>query len=355
MRQNTKFLQEHEDRLKQACDDLDRKQLHLLAGALLGRVRASVDNCVITPEARRSEMYNLVEASANAVWAEGEVDVQWLEQRLYATNQVETHWYLDLIREPTLYVLAVLKETDLGELRLAVAAALGSELETAAEVANRATQIEQFAPGWDAWINSHSIVQRTMAAQLEDIRDVRSMEVEKIRARANAFEPGKISCYRGNLDPVHFVATHADLLAVLEEVEAKEPLKYVEAGVFDIPTKRQYARAAELPAVGTSSTTYLVAKAKSLIQSVAEPDPKTGRERCAWVLRANPASVLFTPGGLAGDGVLRRGEVSSTWPNMADLLHHFREAVERFQKVGDHYVGPEASQLIQRGWHVDAQ
>jgi hypothetical protein len=155
-----------------------------------------------------------------------------------------------------------------------------------------------------------------------------------------------------------FFATPPDLDGLLTEIEAAEPLQFIEHTFDDTPAPRRHESLKDAPRLGhaTSDQTvngirYIVAARDTIIQPRLVPQRKGGI-RYAWDQQANPHTIAFSPGGIYEDGVLIAGEVTTIGTN-DELYARFAKALKRqFAKEGLYYVGGEALRLWKSGWRL---
>jgi hypothetical protein len=160
---------------------------------------------------------------------------------------------------------------------------------------------------------------------------------------------------------IHFFALKEDLLAILELVDGKGPLKYVLTGNF---LKDEVANGisvfntgAEIPnlgkAGGDSSTicdAFLVCEREAQI-TLRAFQGNDGERICVDQL-ANADSVVFLPGGAWDDGVVIQGHVGTASDSQISqaLMKRFQAAIKKsFKKVKAFYVGPRALVSLENG------
>ncbi|MEP7218852.1 MAG: hypothetical protein ABI876_08035 [Bacteroidota bacterium] len=155
-----------------------------------------------------------------------------------------------------------------------------------------------------------------------------------------------------------FFALKEDLLPILEAVERRGPLKYVEIGSFLVDESHSFSHGSELPSLGTSTAnstvsnrSYLVAKAtvQILTKRWVRND---GSERFFIDQLINPDTVEFNPGGCWGSDIVLYGRVatvSDSGPSQ-ELMKAFRSAFRKnFTKIKAYWVGPQALILLKAG------
>jgi hypothetical protein len=155
-----------------------------------------------------------------------------------------------------------------------------------------------------------------------------------------------------------FFATQPDLVGLLTEIEAAEPLQFIEHTFDETPEPRRHESLKDNPRLGhatgdqtVNSIRYIVAARNTIIQPRLVPQRKGGI-RYAWDQQINPHTVAFSPGGVYEDGVLIAGEVTTIGTNDA-LYALFAENLKKhFAKEGLYYVGKEALGLWKSGWRL---
>ena len=165
----------------------------------------------------------------------------------------------------------------------------------------------------------------------------------------NAFTPQQI----------HFYATRADLEPGLARAEANRPLKYVLSGLFAGSEFNETNTAAVLPQLGLAERGdvnrqpfYLVVDASHVVQVRAVPQ-RRGGVLYALDEVANPASVIFVPGGLNGNCVVVGKIMVPGDPRAHELSATFTPHVLRgFSRCGMYRIGPEARQLWESGYRL---
>jgi hypothetical protein len=160
---------------------------------------------------------------------------------------------------------------------------------------------------------------------------------------------------------IYFFAIKEDLLAILELVDGKGPLKYALTGNF---LKDEVANGisvfntgAEIPnlgkAGGDSSTicdAFLVCERETQI-TLRAFQGNDGERVCLDQL-ANPDSVVFLPGGIWNEDVVIQGHVGTASDSELSqaLMKRFQSAIKKsFTKVKAFYVGPHALEFLESG------
>jgi hypothetical protein len=157
---------------------------------------------------------------------------------------------------------------------------------------------------------------------------------------------------------IHFFGLREDLLAVLEDVELKAPLKYVETGNRTASDFRTFTKGSDLPEVGIANSdssaacrSYLVVRAEQSV-NIRTMDGNDGRRRYLVDQLINNDAVTFTPAGLREELVVLAGHVGTAWDTVESklLMKHFRSAIsKRFARVKAFWVGPAARSILTSG------
>jgi hypothetical protein len=161
---------------------------------------------------------------------------------------------------------------------------------------------------------------------------------------------------------IHFFGLKEDLLAMLELLESKGPLKYVRTGNFLSDEVKNggsvFTSRANIPNLGKATAdqtagceTFLVCEAHSPVE-LRRFRGYDGRERICIDQLANPDSVVFTPAGMWNDDVVLNGCVGTASDSQISgaLMKRFLAAVKKTcSKVRAFYVGPKAFVLLQNG------
>jgi hypothetical protein len=159
---------------------------------------------------------------------------------------------------------------------------------------------------------------------------------------------------------IHFYATRVDLLEVLEKIETVEPVMYVRAGFGESADFPVYARAADIPGLGTTDAESWVSATKYLIMSkskrvVVEEKVFDDHTRYGVYSGVNPDSVELSPSGVLRDGFLIYGRVATLGATneAKQLQRKFSSAFRKhFRRVGYALVGKEAYALLEAGWRL---
>jgi hypothetical protein len=158
-----------------------------------------------------------------------------------------------------------------------------------------------------------------------------------------------------------FFALKEDLLALLELVDSKGPLKYARVGNFP---RREiengisvFDTGAGIPNLGKATAdssaaceSFLVCEREASI-NLRTLQRGNGERVCIDQL-ANPDSVGFTPGGIWNEDVVLHGRIATASESQVSqaLMKRFHAAIKRtFSKVKAFYVGPKALALLESG------
>lgn len=159
---------------------------------------------------------------------------------------------------------------------------------------------------------------------------------------------------------IHFFALKEDLLALLELVDSKGPLKYSTMGNF-LGSEIEgsicvFATGAEIPNLGKASADQSAACDSFLVCELETPihlrTAGLNGERVCVDQLVNPDSVEFKPGGIWNEEVVLHGRIATTSESQVSqaLMKRFHAAVKKtFSKVREFYVGPKALTLLESG------
>jgi hypothetical protein len=148
-----------------------------------------------------------------------------------------------------------------------------------------------------------------------------------------------------------FYATKQDLAPLLSSLEVQQDLQYTLTGLFDVNQPQTYFSYADIPNFGQAShpnaianPTYLVSPRGTTLRTQAVPQ-KAGGVCFAISQQLNDDTIIFSPGGWYGSDVIlygRTGTISNSVTSK-NLYNFFAKPFrERFEKVQEFYVGPEA-------------
>src|SRR5476649_144641 len=157
---------------------------------------------------------------------------------------------------------------------------------------------------------------------------------------------------------IPFYAVKPDLLSVLEQVEHKCRVVYVQAGQHPTRQVQRFNTAAKLPAPGVAtqpssigSVTYLVLREETSLQ-LRPIELDAGPTVFAVDQLFNPNSVTLTPGGTWQDRMVITGLVSTVSNDKPaqELMRLFSAPIRKsFSKYGPFYVGTQAMALLEKG------
>jgi hypothetical protein len=185
----------------------------------------------------------------------------------------------------------------------------------------------------------------------------------------------------------YFFATKDDLLPGLNAIESGNMLKYVLDRRYESRDVPCYNSAVDVPDFGLvhgrRSPCYLTMPRWNSVRlrrivTVPRGMRRDWRYQVAMCLAMvgislprgevwyavsngwNPSSIVFAPGGLFEERTLLSGEISTILMNKASvqLFLLFRTEILRgFSKIKSFYVGPEAQELLRKGFRltIDAQ
>jgi hypothetical protein len=148
-----------------------------------------------------------------------------------------------------------------------------------------------------------------------------------------------------------FYATKQDLAPLLSSLEAQRNLQYTLTGMFDVNRLQTYYSYADIPDFGWAShpnaignPTYLVSLQGTTLRAHEAPQ-EAGGVCFAISQQMNDDTIIFSPGGWYGSGVIlygRIGTISSTVTSKNLYSFCAKRFRERFEKVQEFYAGPEA-------------
>jgi hypothetical protein len=162
---------------------------------------------------------------------------------------------------------------------------------------------------------------------------------------------------------INIFATRMDLLELLGDVEAAQPVHYVEAGLLDKPTPAEYGSACEIPGLGTTHAPdtnvgerYLLAYTS--IPFTVRPVPqKRGGTRYAVDQQKNPDSVALIPGGQVDERTILAGSIGTCTGSEASaaILRTIASSIHRrWSEIKSYAVGPEAAIVLDAGGRLTA-
>ncbi len=162
---------------------------------------------------------------------------------------------------------------------------------------------------------------------------------------------------------VHFFAVRDDLIILLAAVERRGPLTYTRTGNFDRAVCERFDRGTDIPGLGQATADSATTCDAFLVTIPDVPvrirplETYSGERRCCVDQFVNPDTVVFSPGGLWGEGAVlsgRAGTVSDT-ATAKDLMGRFRSGLKKsFRRVRAYWVGPGAYDLLRGGHRLTA-
>lgn len=157
---------------------------------------------------------------------------------------------------------------------------------------------------------------------------------------------------------MHFYATKADLIPVLNKIESDTFLTYVRYDSYPTPAFTKFDSALNIPSLGLATSdsaisceAYVVVP-RAVEVVLREIRQSNGVVRYAVDQLLNPLSITFHSGGQHSSGAVLHGRVAtaSTIAESRQLLGRFERALKKnFRKVSAFYVGPEAFSLLAHG------
>jgi hypothetical protein len=155
-----------------------------------------------------------------------------------------------------------------------------------------------------------------------------------------------------------FYVTKQDLAPLLSSLEVQQSLQYTLTGMFDVNRLQTYFSYADIPDFGRAShpnangnPTYLVSPRGTPLRFHEVPQ-EAGGICFAISQMLNDDTIIFSPGGWYGNGIILYGSVGTVSNSVTSktLYNFFAKAFRRyFQKVQEFYVGAEALNLAKGG------
>ncbi len=155
-----------------------------------------------------------------------------------------------------------------------------------------------------------------------------------------------------------FFATAQDLTSVLSLLETQRELQYTPMRSIKSDVPKTYLSYADIPDFGQThdptavfNPAYLVASRGTVVQ-VEHIRLTAGGVNFAIDQRLNEDTVTLSPGGMYGRDVLLYGTIGTVSESAASLeLYDFmvEPYLERFTKVQEFFLGPEACHLWKSG------
>ena len=149
--------------------------------------------------------------------------------------------------------------------------------------------------------------------------------------------------------------------SLLQNVESKHQLQFVETGLFDFPKIEPIHSLLSVPNLGileagdhNQGPCYLVA-AREISIEIRPVIQRRGGIKYAVDQQANSKTIAFRPSGSFHDTCLIDGQVGtiSNDPSSLELFKVFHNEIGRqFKKTMEFYVGKEAFELLENGWRL---
>jgi hypothetical protein len=159
----------------------------------------------------------------------------------------------------------------------------------------------------------------------------------------------------------YFFATRDDLIIVLQAVEARYNLKYIECGLFDAADRPVFNSFAEIMNFGiavngdsNAEANYLVLRSEATLR-VREVPQRKGGIKYAVDQQLNPESITIRPAGKYRDSAIIAGMVGTVHHDdrAEELLAAFFEAFKiHFINAKSYIVGPEALKSLESGFRL---
>jgi hypothetical protein len=146
-------------------------------------------------------------------------------------------------------------------------------------------------------------------------------------------------------------ATKQDLSPPLSSLEAQQNLQYTLTGLFDVNRPQTYFSYADIPGFGRASHPNAIANPAYLVSlrgtalHIHEVPQDAGGICFAISQRLNDDTILFSPGGWYGSDIILYGRIATISNSVTSkkLYNLFVKSFrERFERVQEFYVGPEA-------------
>jgi len=160
---------------------------------------------------------------------------------------------------------------------------------------------------------------------------------------------------------IYFFATKRDIEPLLTSIESKHEIKYVRAGNSDSSKVVTLSSGLQIPNLGFAESGdwnhnqwWLVMEPSATVQT-RTITLRRGGTRYAIDQRLNPDSIVFKPGGIFQDNVVVAGTAGtiSDEPVSNELINLFtRETRRQFTRIRSFFVGPEAEELLDKGYRL---
>jgi hypothetical protein len=185
-----------------------------------------------------------------------------------------------------------------------------------------------------------------------------------------------------------FFATKSDLTNLAGRIENAIPVKYVRKGVFPTPATEAFSHLTDIPNLGKAASpsavacdAFLVCAPETIIKlrplkavSQSSLDTRSvqiggkefavdkrswsgsvDRSRFAIDQLENPDTIVLSTGGAWNGDTILNGSVGTASKSKAaqEWMNRFHSALKsEFAKIKAFYVGPEALDLLNRGWRL---
>jgi hypothetical protein len=158
-----------------------------------------------------------------------------------------------------------------------------------------------------------------------------------------------------------FYATAKDLGIVLSTIESQRDIEYTPTGQFKASKPQTYRSYMKIPNLGLANHPTAVANPSYLVSLCGTPIrarriiQNTGEHRFAFDQRLNEDTVALWPGGRYGSDIILYGTIGTVSDTAISIsLYKFmiNALRERFDKVDEFFVGPEALQLGKAGFRL---
>jgi hypothetical protein len=158
-----------------------------------------------------------------------------------------------------------------------------------------------------------------------------------------------------------FYATAKDIAVVLSTLESQKGLEYTRTGQFDASKPQTYRSYIEIRNLGMASHPTAIANPSYLVSLRGTPIrarriiQNTGKHRFAFDQRLNEDTVALSPGGRYGSDIILYGMIGTVSDTAVSIsLYKFMVNAlrERFDKIDEFFVGPEALQLGKAGFRL---
>lgn len=155
-----------------------------------------------------------------------------------------------------------------------------------------------------------------------------------------------------------FYALEDDIRALLEAVERRCPVHFIQTGNNSRNELSRYSCSRDIPDLGvatsdtgSTSDSYLVAPVGTDFET-RTITTNDGEKRFLIDQLANPGTVVLTPAGRRGDDTILAGRVGTASDNAQSrtLMRRFKRVfAASFSRVAAFYVGPSALRALRAG------